>query len=340
MQNPSAVIDDVLRGNSTAASSIVGALTEVRGTDTMEQYLSEMMPPELNSFPIWTSLPLSRCSRRARQLRLRRLLELSTPSPDDASEDDDDSRKRRGRRTLFVLLRNIADNPNNYKGIKTLLAEVKKDAANLVLSQNELSKRTPDLETPKYEVLKTTSNGLEIRRYEQFSVCSVTMKDLNSNSGSDKESASKLSNPQLSGATSFGALAGYLFGKNQDQKAMKMTTPVLTEGDGAEKKMSFVLPSDYWKTENLSGVPKPLSDSAVKITSVEGSLRAVLAFGGYGGKSDAMSIKLKKILDRDEEWQAAENAPITLAQYNDPFTPPWRRRNEVSVEVVQVQKSG
>jgi hypothetical protein len=53
-----------------------------------------------------------------------------------------------------------------------------------------------------------------------------------------------------------------------------------------------------------------------------------------------MSIKLKKLLDRDEEWQAAENAPITLAQYNDPFTPPWRRRNEVSVEVVQVQKSG
>jgi hypothetical protein len=332
--NPSVLIDDVLRGNSTAASSIVGTLADVRGTETMEQYLNDIMPPELNSLPLWTRLPLTKCSRRARQLRLRKLLELSTPSPENASDDDEESMKRRGRRTLFVILRNIAESPDNFKGISKLLAEAKKDAANVVImSPSELSKRTPDLETPKYEVLKSSTNGLEIRRYEQFSVCSVTMKDLNSDSGSDKESVSKLSNPQLSGATSFGALAGYLFGKNQSKKPMKMTTPVLTEGDGDEKKMSFVLPSDSWDSQNLVDVPKPLSDSAVKITRVEGSLRAVIAFGGYGGKSDAMSQKLKALLEQDEDWVAAENAFTVLAQYNDPFTPPWKRRNEVSIVV-------
>jgi len=36
--NSSVLIDDVLRGNSTAASSIVGTLADVRGTETMEQY--------------------------------------------------------------------------------------------------------------------------------------------------------------------------------------------------------------------------------------------------------------------------------------------------------------
>ncbi|KAL7510105.1 hypothetical protein ACHAXN_010661 [Cyclotella atomus] len=335
MQNPSIMIDDVLRGNSTAALSIVSSLNELRGADTMDQYLSEMMPPEPNNFPVWARLPLSRYSRRARQIRLRKLLELSTPAPDNASDDDEDSKKRRGRRALFVLLRNIANNPDNYKGIKALLAEVRRDAKNtVIISPNELQKRTPDIETPKYEVLKTAPSGLEIRRYEQFSVCSVTMKDLNSKSGSDKESASKLSNPQLSGASSFGALAGYLFGKNQAEKAKKMTAPVLTEGEGEEKKMSFVLPSDYWKDENLSSVPKPLLDSAVKIRPVEGSSRAVIAFGGYGGKASDMSKKLIDLLEKDEDWSAAPDAVITLAQYNDPFTPPWKRRNEVSIIVV------
>mmetsp|Transcript_2911 Transcript_2911/g.6316 ORF Transcript_2911/g.6316 Transcript_2911/m.6316 type:complete len:125 (-) Transcript_2911:83-457(-) len=48
--------------------------------------------------------------------------------------------------------------------------------------------------------------------YEQFSICSVTMKELSSNtSGSD---------PQFSRATSFGALVGYLFGKNEQSKRM------------------------------------------------------------------------------------------------------------------------
>jgi hypothetical protein len=169
MQNPSMMIDAVLRGNSTAALSIVSSLTEVRGTDTMDQYLSEMMPS--NKIPIWARLPLSRYSRRARQLRLMKLLELSTPVPDNASDDDEDSKKRRERRALFVLLRNIADNPDNYYGIKALLAEVKRDAKTaVIISSNELQKRTPDLETPKYEVLKTAQSGLEIRRYEQFSV--------------------------------------------------------------------------------------------------------------------------------------------------------------------------
>ena len=341
LQNPSLMIDDVLRGNTTAVSSIVNSLNEVRGTDTMEQYLNDMMPPELDNFPIWTRLPLlSGYSRRARQLRLRKLLELSTPAPDNSSEDDADSKKRRGRRALFVLLRNISENPDNYRGIRALLSEVKRDAANVVImSPNELSKRTPDLETPKYEVVKSALNGIEIRRYEQFAVCSVIMKDLNSNSGSDKESASKLSNPQLSGATSFGALAGYLFGKNQDEIAMKMTTPVLTDGVGDEKKMSFVLPSDYWKNEDLLEAPKPLSDSAVKISSVEGSTRAVIAFGGYGGKYEAMSNKLNTLLEKEEDWCAADDASVILAQYNDPFTPPWKRRNEVSIAVVPRERA-
>lgn len=331
----SLLMDDILKGNSTAASAAVNLLTEVRGTDTMEQYLGEMLPPEKSSLPLWSRMPLARYSRRARQLRLRKLLDLSTPttSSDDETDekDDDESRKRRARRSLFILLRSMADNPE-FKGVSSMLAMAKKDAKEGSVSSEEMLKRTPDLETPNYEVLASKKGGFEVRRYEKFSVCSVTMSELKP-SGSDKESASKLSNPQLSGATSFGALAGYLFGKNQEQKPMAMTTPVLSVGEGSSRKMSFVLPSDYWEENDKA--PTPLSDSVVKVSSVEGCERAVLAFAGFGRKADVenRSNKLREILKYDKEWRAVEDAPVLLAQYNDPFTPPWKRRNEVLISV-------
>lgn len=350
-QTPSLIIDDILKGNTTAASTAVNMLMQVRGTDKMEIYLGDMMPPQKSSLPFWAKLPLTRFSRRARQLRLRQLLDISTPTADkdddddnnaakENVEDDEESKNRRARRALFILLRNMSAS-SDYNGISNLLATAKKDAKDGNVSSEEMLKRTPsDLETPTYQVLSTKKGGLEIRRYEKYSVCSVTMKELKqptAGNSSDKESAAKLSNPQLSGATSFGALAGYLFGKNEEEKAMKMTTPVFTEGDGDSKKMSFVLPSDYWKEESVSNAPKPLFDSAVKVSSVDGCDRAVLAFGGFGRKSDVAlrTAKLREMLQTDKEWCAVEDdVPVTLAQYNDPFTPPWKRRNEVSIPVM------
>jgi hypothetical protein len=114
---------------------------------------------------------------------------------------------------------------------------------------------------------------------------------------------------------------------------MEMTTPVISEGEGASRKMSFVLPSDYWEEERLA--PKPFSDSSVKVSTVEASLRAVVAFSGLGRKEDVAkrSEKLRAMLRTNKEWKAVEDAPVILAQYNDPFTPPWKRRNEVSILV-------
>ena len=346
VRNPSMMMDDILKGNATAAISAVAMLMEVRGTDKMDEYLRDMLPPE--RFPFWARLPLARCSRRARQFRLRRLLDISTPSAekdDETSkqflndvENDKESKNRRARRALFILLRNMSENRDGFTGISDMLAMAKRDSKDANFSSEEMLKRTPDLETPKYEVLSSKKGGFEIRRYEQFAVCSVVMNELKK-SGSDNESTEKLSNPQLSGANFFGVLAGYLFGKNQEGEAMKMTTPVITEGEGDSRKMSFVLPRDYWEKESLVKAPKPLPDSAVRVSSVERCERAVLAFGGLGGKADVAlrSKKLREILESDKEWRAVDDAPIILAQYNDPFTPPWKRRNEVSILVVPRQ---
>ena len=334
VQSPTLLLDDVLKGNSTAATAVVDMLTKVRGTDSMETYLEDMLPPK--RLPLWTRLPLTRFSRRARQLRLSKLIELSTPSTSSENEestekDSEESQMRRARSSLFILLRNMASNPE-FGGISSELSTAKKDSKLYLSSESELLARTPaNLETPIYEVLSSKKGGFQIRRYKSFSVCSVTMNELKQ-SGSDKESAKTLSNPQLSGASSFGALAGYLFGKNEESKAMKMTTPVFNTGDGT---MSFVLPSDYWEEEDKA--PKPLADSPVKVASVDGGERAVLAFSGFGRKADVekQKIKLKQMLKSDKEWIAVQDAEVFLAQYNDPFTPPWKRRNEVQISVMK-----
>ena len=321
---PSILIDEILKGNSTAATAAVEMLMEVRGTDNMEQYLEEMLPP--TSFPLWTRLPLmTKVSERARKRKLYNLIELSTPTTDAEEQDGDnageikdtdEARTRRARSSLFLVLRSMANNPD-YAGVSSMLKMAKRDAKAENISSEEMLQRTPDLETPKYEVLKS-KGGFEVRRYEKFSVCSVTMNELKS-SGTDKDSAKKLSNPQLSGATSFGALAGYLFGKNDQDTAMKMTTPVFSEGEGADRKMSFVLPSDYWQDEGRA--PKPLSDSAVQVSSVDGNVCAVLFFSGFGRKNDVenRSKKLRDILDSDKEWCAVDDVKVVLAQYNDPL---------------------
>lgn len=180
---------------------------------------------------------------------------------------------------------------------------------------------------------------MEIRNYSAFSVCAVPMMKARPKNSSQTDK--KLSNPQLAGASSFGALAGYLFGKNQDSKSMAMTTPVLTVGDGDEKEMSFVMPSDFWGEGSLDRAPKPMEDSLVRLKRQEGGTRAVIMFGGFAGKGEVeyRRNQLLEGVDEDAEWIVeSDDSPITLAQYNDPFTPPWKRRNEVSVPVVPLER--
>jgi hypothetical protein len=296
------LMDDVLRGDTTITTNVVTMLTKLRGTEKMDEYLKEMLPSSKN-LSWWTRLPLTKFSRRARQRRLLDLLELSTPTPTSESgttveNDTDENKDRRTRRSLFILLQNMANNPESGD-ISSMLSYAKKDAKVGTLSAEEMFSRTPPgLETPKYQVL-STKKGFEVRQYEKFSVCSVTMNEIKS-SGSDNDSAAKLTNPQLSGASSFGALAGYLFGKNVENKAMKMTTPVLSEGEGMNRKMSFVLPSDYWQDPE-GKAPKPLADSSVKVSSVDEAVRAVMAFPGLGRKTDvsARVEKLRELLKTD-----------------------------------------
>jgi hypothetical protein len=232
--------------------------------------------------------------------------------------------------------------------------------------RNLVQERRPkDLETPTYKVLYQSPSGLEIRQYDPYRVCTFDMSSADGR-------ASLSYNPVTDAATmepakgnvrAFGALAGYLFGKNQEQVAMKMTAPVFTNTNDQRqtKSMSFVLPSNYWGNDNDDAAaaadvtattrttttggaqnkpPQPLPESGVRIETVATTetTRAVWPFGGYAlnvaAQSDELLRQFRRSSSRDQ-WEVVPGATVQLAQYNDPFTPPWKRLNEVSIAVIR-----
>merc|ERR1712146_311299 len=173
------------------------------------------------------------------------------------------------------------------------------------LTMEEMKSHTPEgLETPEYSVVENFHGALspwEVRKYAEFSVCSLDIDETKN----DKKSK---------GPTGFNTLAGYIFGRNKEAKKMAMTTPVLM--DGEKGKMTFVMPSNYWKGDRLSSAPAPIEGSNVVLEKARMDEMAVLWFDG----SD------------DYELVTPDAKPIVM-QYNDPFVLPWKRRNEVAVPV-------
>ena len=90
---------------------------------------------------------------------------------------------------------------------------------------------------------------------------------------------------------------------------------------------------------NLEAPPTPL-DGSVTIGKKGGGVLAqskelaCLWFGGFAGAGEVARRKaqLAAAVARHDEWEACEeDGEAYLLQYNDPFTPPWARRNEVSL---------
>lgn len=339
------LLDEAVAFNATAAMQLLSKISIMRESGTSEEYLDALLVngPD-SSLPFWTrSKRLARFSRRARMASFRRTLDRTTPPVSDNEsttnvDDDKEQQVKRRRRALVALLRNLANEANIDSTTlkeplivrierRSLQAE-KDDATNL-------RKRLPEgLETPDYEIIASAIAGgknVEIRKYKPYSVCAVSMNKPRPEDSSKTDA--KVQMPEMSGASSFGALAGYLFGKNDQSTAMKMTTPVFTSplGEG-DRQMEFVLPSNYWGS--LMSAPKPLDESGVTLQEKASEDRAVIMFGGYASKKEVDRRKKELIaaLSQDPEWKMLDDE-VTVAQYNDPFTVPWKRLNEVSVRV-------
>jgi len=233
----------------------------------------------------------------------------------DATTQTDDLDTDAGRaRALFVFLRQLVDAPA-WQLERTASAEQKQqDAA----SPDKWLARTPDLETPEYTVvLRDPEGAFEVREYTPYSV--VQMKE---GCGGGN------------GTKSFFALAGYIFGKtNVQQEKMAMTTPV--QVDSKSGLMSFIMPSKYWGDEAIQDAPAPQDDAGVQLIARPSESVAVTVFGGYA-RSQVVAQKTEMLLaalNDAENIEVVDPSQTRLMQYNDPFTVPWKRRNEVSVAV-------
>lgn len=158
-----------------------------------------------------------------------------------------------------------------------------------------------------------------IRKYKDFEIRfypSATIATINSNAKNYRD----LSGP------GFQKLAGYIFGGNEDNTKISMTTPVQMGINDSGSSMSFVMPSEY-KKENL---PKP-DDPTVRIETTADEYAAVIRFGGYASDEDLnfYSEKLKDLLKENGITTRGNNRFLG-------YNPPYQfigRRNEIIVAV-------
>ena len=140
-----------------------------------------------------------------------------------------------------------------------------------------------DIETPKYQVLKTFGK-VEIRKYPNLILAQTKL-------GSAEYKSS--------GNNGFRTVANYIFGGNSKQQKIAMTAPVIMNmGDSAS--MSFVMPAEY----EMDDLPKPASDQ-VQIQEQESKTLAVLRFGGYSDDE-----KIRKYAERLEEVLNENNIKV------------------------------
>ncbi len=165
-------------------------------------------------------------------------------------------------------------------------------------------------EEQKYTVVFKDTD-FEIRFYPSSIIATI-----NSNAKTYKE----LSGP------GFRALAGYIFGGNETNLSIAMTSPVHMDINDSVSSMSFVMPSSY----NEENLPKP-NDPNVHIQKTADEYVAVIRFGGYASDKDLIlySGKLHEIL------KAKGITPIGHARFLG-YNPPFQivdRRNEIIVPV-------
>ena len=158
-----------------------------------------------------------------------------------------------------------------------------------------------------------------VRQYKDFEIRfypSATIATISSNAKTYRE----LSGP------GFQKLAGYIFGGNESNTKISMTSPVQMDINETASSMSFLMPSGYTK-ENL---PKP-NDSSVQIRNTPDEYVAVIGFSGYADDKDLKfySEKLRNLL---KENGITPHGNFRFLGYN----PPYQfidRRNEIIVAV-------
>jgi hypothetical protein len=165
-------------------------------------------------------------------------------------------------------------------------------------------------ETQKYEVLYTREN-FEIRFYPEAILATVEMNGTYDNSRN----------------SGFQVLAGYIFGGNEENSQIAMTSPVRMSGNEKLNTMSFVLPSKM----EFDNLPEP-KDKRILLHKSKPMYTASVQFGGYANEADIAKHR-EKLAEILKQLNIQHTNQFEFLGYNSPFQP-VNRRNEVQVEIV------
>ena len=172
------------------------------------------------------------------------------------------------------------------------------------------------IEEPAYEVLVSEA-PFEHRRYADYVVAETMLSG-------DFDSASQ---------TGFRRIASYIFGDNiadaGKSRKISMTAPVTVSPAETGWKLHFVMPSQ----EKLETLPRP-NNAQINIRKISAHEVVSIRFSGW---TTAASIRDNTA--KLQQWASARQLTLTgapqVARYNDPSTLPWRRRNEILIEVAR-----
>jgi hypothetical protein len=180
----------------------------------------------------------------------------------------------------------------------------------IVIIQIYISRSTQQTEQHSYKVIKNYDK-FEIRKYDSALFSSVKL----SKKGY-KESSSE----------GFRILAGYIFGDNESNEKIAMTSPVMMEL-GDTTKMMFMVP----KNKNLGNLPNP-KNSKIVFEKQEEKTFAAISFDGWA--DDEKIEKYTSIL-KDELVREKINFvnKFIFMGYNPPYQV-MNRRNEIVVELI------
>ena len=170
-------------------------------------------------------------------------------------------------------------------------------------------KSQKNIETYAYNVTKTYDN-FEIRTYESTLFTSVKLYTKNY-----KESSSK----------GFSILAGYIFGDNDRNEKIAMTSPVAMSLEDSMT-MLFMVPKKFDK-ETL---PQP-NQSQIVFNEEPAKTVAAIAFKGWANDEKIETYKQQLKLALDKQGIAYTNRFYFLG-YNAPYEF-FNRKNEVIVEL-------
>jgi hypothetical protein len=166
-----------------------------------------------------------------------------------------------------------------------------------------------NIETYSYELIEEYED-FEIRRYEASLFTSVKLPK-----SEYKEMSSK----------GFSILAGYIFGGNESNEKIAMTSPVSMSLEDSMT-MRFMVPKKYDK-ENL---PKP-DQEKIEFHKEPSKTVAAISFGGWANDEKIEKYKNKLISALDKEGIPYTNR-FYFFGYNAPYEV-FNRKNEVIVDL-------